>query len=109
GVDDAIERLLPLCLCQLDQLGEHRNVAARAEMRAGAAQHHDAGAAVLGRLVHGGSELGDRLAVYRVEDRRPVEDDRTDTLVPLDDDARHHVAPDALRSIMPRASAETIP
>jgi len=115
GVDDPIERRLPLRRRQPDQLGEHRDVAAGAEMRAGAAQQHDPGGAVLGRLGHGGGELGDRLAVYRVEDLRPVQDVLADTLVSLDDHARHRVAPralrsmTALRSIMRGTSAETIP
>jgi hypothetical protein len=109
GVDDPIERLLPPRRRQPDQLGEHRDVAAGAEMRAGAAQQHEAGGAILGRLGDGGGELGDHLAVHRVEDFRPVQGNLKDPLVSLDDNARHRVAPDALRSIMPGASAETIP
>ena len=53
--------------------------------------------------------LGDRPAVDRVQDLRPVQDDLEHPLVSLDDNIRHRVAPCALRSIIGCASAETLP
>jgi hypothetical protein len=109
GVDDLVERLQALGRREPDQLGEHRDVAAGAEMRAGTAQQYDPGGAVLGRLGDSGRKRGDRLPVDRVEDLRPVQGDLEHPLVSLDDNARHRVAPRRLRSIIGRASAETLP
>src|SRR6516225_10598260 len=78
-------------------------------MRTGAAQQYNPGSVVLGRLGDSVRECCDRLAVDRVEDLRPVQDDLEHPLVPLDDDIRHRVAPPAFRSMIRRALAGTLP
>ena len=108
-VDNPVERLPPLDGGQSDQLAEHRDVAAGAEMRPSAAQQHDSGRAILGGFGGGSGEFADQLAVGGVEHLRPVQHDLEDGLSPLHDNTVHRSAPCAVRRIMPRASRKRIP
>ena len=64
-----------------NQLAEHVDVAAGAEMRARAAQQHDARGGILGGFGRRRGEFADRFAVGGVEHRRPVQDDLQNGLV----------------------------
>ncbi len=91
--DDREKGLFTIFGLERDQLAEHVDVAAGAEMRAGAAQQHNARGGILGGFGCCRGELGDQLAVGRVQHRRTVQNDLENGLMPLYDNIGHCSAP----------------
>lgn len=99
-IDRLIERSSSVGRRELDQLTEHPDVAARAEMGTGTAQQYSPGRAILGGFGGGNGECSDRLPVDSVEHVRPVQADLEHRTPSLNDNVRHGSAPSPRGRIM---------